>query len=120
VKLSYLPIVLLLGFIQVRAQGNAEIIHQKPIKVHHLAGTVVDPKGFTVEYAAIELRDAKDHHSIATTFADANGKFYFADRKRGEQLEIRASQKGFQTVQYTVDIGTFGEMHIRIVLSPAT
>lgn len=109
-----------LGFLQARAQGYAEIVHQKPIKVRHLAGTVVDPKGFTIEYAKIELLDVKDHHSIVSTFADANGKFYFADRKRGEQLELRASKKGFQIVRYTVNIGTFGESHLRMVLPPAT
>jgi hypothetical protein len=123
VKRWHLPIALLLmalGATRARAQGDAEIIHQKPVKVSHLAGTVVDPKGFTIEYAQIELLDAKDHHSIVSTFADANGKFYFADRKHGEQLELRASKKGFQIVRYTVNIGTFGKPHIRMVLPPAT
>ena len=104
--------------LQLCAQTQ-DVIHEKPIRLHHLEGTVVDRKGLAVPYSSIEMRDAKDHKVLATTFADANGKFFFADRKHGEQLEIRVSLKGFNTTQYTVFLSHFGKSHLRAVLTVA-
>jgi len=94
--------------------------HQKTVKLRHLTGFVVDPKGFPVAYAAIELRSAKDHQVIATTFADAKGKFFFRDLKRGTRLDIRASLKGYNIVQYPVAVGRIGKTELRMVLVPIT
>jgi len=96
------------------------VIHQKQVKLHHLIGAVVDQRGFPVEYAVVELCDPSNHHVLASTFADAQGRFSFADQKRGTQLEIRTSQKGFNTTIYEVMVREFGRSKIRIVLPVAT
>ena len=96
------------------------IFREKQIKLHHLAGTVVDPAGFPIEYATVELRDPKDNHVIASTFADAQGRFSFADHKRGEHLAIRASNRGFNIVQYNVVIRELGKSKLRVILTVAT
>jgi hypothetical protein len=108
------------SLVPAQAQSAEDVIHEKPIRLHHLAGRVVDRKGIAIPYSAIEMRDAKDHHMLATTFADANGNFSFADRKHGEKLELRISLKGFNTSQYTVYLEFFGNERLRAVLSPAT
>jgi hypothetical protein len=115
--------ILLAAILLLAALSHAkaeDVIHEKPIRLHHLAGRVVDRKGLAIPYSAIEMRDAKDQHVIATTFADANGNFSFADRKHGEKLELRISLKGFNTSQYTVYLEFFGNERLRAVLSPAT
>ena len=104
----------------LRGQGNEVIVHESPLHVRHFAGTVVDAKGMTVEYATVELRDPRDHHVLATTFADGKGNFNFDDKKYGKRVEIRAFQKGFNIAQYTVMRRPFGDVHIRLVLSAAT
>ena len=104
----------------LRGQSQEVIVHETPVHVRHFAGTVVDSKGMTVEYATVELRDPRDHRVLATTFADGKGNFYFDDKKYGKRVEIRAFQKGFNIVQYTVMLRPFGDMHIRLVLSAAT
>jgi len=100
--------------------GQDVIVHERPLHVRHFAGTVVDSKGMTVEYATVELRDPKDHRVLASTFADGKGYFSFDDRKYGKRAEIRAFQKGFNPAQYMVILKPFGDLHIRIVLSVAT
>lgn len=94
------------------------IVHQRPIRLRHLAGVIVNPKGETVAYASVELRNATDNHLLASAFADGNGKFLFADRKRGDQLQIRVSLKGFNPVQYSISEARIGEERIRVVLPP--
>jgi hypothetical protein len=101
----------------LHAQGL--IVHAKPVRLRHLSGMVVDPTGVTVPYTLIELRDATDHHVLASTFGDGNGKFSFEDRKRGTKFEIRVSRAGFQSVQYAVVIGIMGSEHIRVILPAA-
>jgi len=96
--------------------AQEEVIQQKQVKLHHLIGEVVDPRGFPVEYAVVELRDGSSHRVLASTFADAQGRFSFADRKRGAQLEIRATQKGFNPAIYEIVIREMGKSKIRIVL----
>lgn len=113
-------IVVLILLLTSRSYGQEIIVHEKSIRLKHLAGTVVDAKGSSIEYALIELRDAGNHQVIASTFADAQGKFSFADRKRSDKLEIRASRAGFNVVQYSISIGTLGKGHLRIVLPVAT
>jgi hypothetical protein len=113
-------IVVLFFFLTSSGYGQEIIIHEKSIRLKHLTGIVVDATGSSVEYALIELRDAGDHQIIASTFADAQGKFSFADRKHSDKLEIRASRAGFNIVQYSVSIGTLGRGHLRIVLPIAT
>ena len=66
------------------------LVHSKPIRLRHLAGTVVDPKGMPIDYAKIELLNGSDHRMIASTFADGKGNFSFDDRGRGQELGIRA------------------------------
>jgi hypothetical protein len=105
---------------KLRAQGSQLVIHERPLHVRHFAGTVVDSRGMWVEYATVELRDLKDHHVLASTFADGKGNFSFDDKKYGKQVELRASQKGFNVVQYTVMLKPFGDVHIRMVLPAAT
>jgi hypothetical protein len=78
---------------------------------------VVDPKGFPVAYALVELREAGNHRILATTYADAFGKFSFADRKRGVQFLLRASLKNFDTAQYSVVESIVGKERLRMVLS---
>jgi hypothetical protein len=104
----------------LRGQGQEVIVHESPLHVRHFAGTVVDSRGMTVEYATVELRDPRDHRVLASTFADGKGNFIFDDKKYGKRVEIRAFQKGFNIVQYTVMRRPFGDMHIRLVLSAAT
>jgi hypothetical protein len=116
---SAMPIMLLAVATLLYGQGQADVVHAKPIRVRHLSGTVVDPKGFSVEYAFIELLNSADHRVLATTYADAQGKFSFADRKRGEQLEVRASRAGFRRVEYNVSIAIVGKEHVRLVLPVA-
>lgn len=96
------------------------IMHEKPLHLRHLAGTVVDPKGMTIPYALIELRDPGDDHVIASTFADGNGKFSFADRKRNESFELRISLAGFQITQYNISIAIVGKDRMRVVLQTAS
>lgn len=118
---SALALIVVFFFCLVsRSQSPVNIVHEKPTRLRHLTGAVVDPTGGSIEYAVIELRNANDHQVIASTFADAQGKFSFADRKHGEKLEIRASRAGFNTVQYSVFIGPLGKSHLRIVLPAAT
>jgi Carboxypeptidase regulatory-like domain len=115
---SAIALILLMALsATLHAQGL--IVHAKPVRLRHLSGMVVDPTGVTVAYTLIELRDATDHHVIASTFGDGNGKFSFEDRKRGTKLEIRISRAGFQSVQYGVVIGIVGREHIRVVLPVA-
>lgn len=95
------------------------IIHQRQLHLRHIQGVIVDSTGATVEYAVVELRDAKDHHVIASTFADGRGKFAFEDKKRRTQWEVRASLKGFNMVQYSLKITRFGDNKMRLVLTPA-
>lgn len=95
------------------------VTHEKPLHLRHLAGTVVDPRGMTVPYALIELRDPGDNHVMASTFADGNGKFSFADRKRNESFALRISLAGFQITQYNISIATIGKDRMRAVLAVA-
>ena len=104
----------------LQGQGQEVIVHEIPLHVRHFAGTIVDSKGMTVEYATVELRNPRDHRVLATTFADGKANFSFDDKKYGKRVEIRAFQKGFNIVQYTVMRRPFGDMHIRLVLSAAT
>ena len=114
--------IVLVSLVVFSAMLSAQklIVHEKPVRLRHLAGATVDPTGLTIPYAMIELRDAKDHHMLASTFADANGKFFFADKKHGEQFEIRVSLAGFKIVQYTVSMARIGKEHLRVVLPTAT
>ena len=112
-------LILLTAAMVLHGQGQADVVHAKAVRLRHLSGTVVDPKGMSVEYAFIELLNSADHRVIATTYADAQGKFSFADHKRGELLEVRASRKGFNSVQYTVSIAVVGKEHLRVVLPVA-
>jgi len=80
---------------------------------------VVDRTGAPIEYAEIQLRDPADHPMLASTFADAKGRFAFADKKRGTQLEIRVSRNGFNILQYTLTIVAFGRDKIRVMLPVA-
>lgn len=91
----------------------------KPLRLRHIAGVIVDPKGLFIAYPAVELRDANDHHVIATSFADGNGRFHFEDRKPGEQLEIRFSMKGYQPVQYTINMARVGHASMKAVMPVA-
>jgi len=80
---------------------------------------VVDSKGMMVKYATVELCSPKDHHVLASTFADGNGYFSFDDKKYGKRVEIRVSQKGFNPARYTAMIRPFGDQHMRLVLHVA-
>jgi len=111
--------LILLTALCVQLPAQQLIIHEKPIRLRHLSGTVVDPTGASVAYTLIELRDPADHHILATTFGDAKGKFSFDDKQRGTKLEIRVSCKGFQIVQYEIAMGILGSEHIRVVLPVA-
>jgi hypothetical protein len=111
--------LVLLASLAAPLAAQQEIINEKPVRLRHFSGAIVDARGMTVEYALIELRDPKDHHVLASTFADGNGKFAFADRKHGESVELRVSNKGFNTVQYTVFLSEFGAMHWRVKLPVA-
>ncbi len=101
------------------AHGQQIVVHERPVRLRQLAGTVYDASGLAIPYAAIELRSATDHHAIASTFADGYGKFFFDKRKRGETLEIRISLKGFNTVQYAVVLRRFGGARLRVILPAA-
>lgn len=113
-------IILSASCAKLHGEGQVVIVHERPVHVRHFAGTVVDSKGMTVEYATVELRDPRDHRVLASTFADGKGNFLFDDKKYGKRVEIRAFQKGFNVVQYTVMRRPFGDLHIRMVLSAAT
>ncbi len=100
-------------------QAQDVIVHSQPVHVRHFAGTVVDSRGMTVEYATVELRDAKTHRVLASTFADGRGAFSFDDRKYGKRIEIRAFQKGFEPAQYTLMLRPFADERMRVVLTVA-
>jgi hypothetical protein len=91
----------------------------KPVRLRHLQGAAVDGAGIAVPFAAVELIDPKDHHAIASTFADGNGKFFFEDRKRGTQLELRVSRAGFKSAQYEIVMARFGQARLRVALPQA-
>ena len=95
------------------------VAHERQIKVRHLVGTVVDSRGFPVEYAVVELCDPSNHAVLASTFADAQGRFSFADQKRGHSFEIRASGQSFNITIYNVVIRELGKSKIRVVLTVA-
>ena len=101
------------------ARSQSLITHQKPVHLRQLSGTVFDSSGGTIPYALIELRDANDHHAIASTFADGYGKFFFDKRKRGETLEIQITLKGFEIVRYEVVVSRFGRARLRVILPVA-
>ncbi|HEX4322465.1 MAG TPA: hypothetical protein VHZ52_16245 [Acidobacteriaceae bacterium] len=98
------------------AQGSEDVIYSRPLHVRHFAGTIVDQKGMWIEYATVELRSPKDHHVLASTFANAQGFFSFDDKKYGKKIEIRAFAKGFNASQYTAMLRPFGDGQMRIVL----
>jgi len=100
--------------------GTQLIVHEKPIRLRHIAGTIVDRSGMTIPYALVELRDAGDQHVMASTYADGYGKFFFADRKHGENLNIRISLAGFDPAQYSISIAKIGKERFRAVLELAT
>ncbi len=104
----------------LHGQGYQEIVHQRPLHVRHFAGKIVDAKGMTVEYAAVELHDPKTHRLLASTFADGKGYFAFDDKKYGKRIELRIIQKGFNITQYTVMRKPFGDQQIRVVLTVAS
>lgn len=95
------------------------VVHERPLHVRHFAGSIVDARGLTVEYATVELHSAKDHHLVASTYADAQGNFAFDDKKYGKRIELRAYQKGFRVTQYTAMRRPFGDLHMRLVLPAA-
>ena len=94
------------------------VVEDKPLRLRHIAGVVVDQKGLFIAYPAVELRDGNDHRVIATTFADGNGHFHFEDRKPGELLEIRFSIKGYQPSQYTIQVARVGHETMKAVMAP--
>jgi len=107
------------GPISVLAQGQSIVVHERPLHVQHFSGSIVDSKGLMVEYATVELRSPKDHHLLASTYADAQGNFSFDDKKYGKRIEIRAIQKGFNVTQYTAMYRPFGDVHMHLVLTAA-
>jgi hypothetical protein len=117
VKLPILLSFFLAFSTAVLAQEVVE--HPKPVQLRHIHGVVVNAAGNSIPYALIELRDAGDHHVLATNFADGNGKFSLPDRKRGEQLEIRASIAGFKAAQYAISMAIVGKERLRVVLLAA-
>lgn len=115
-----LPILLiLLALFSSALPAQELIVHEKPARLRHIQGTVVDSAGNSIPYVPIELRDAGDHHVLATNYADGIGKFSFPDRKWGEQLEIRASIAGFKTAQYAISLARLGKERLRVVLHAA-
>lgn len=101
------------------AQGNEDVIYGKPQHARHFAGTVVDPRGLAVDYATVELRSPKDHHVLASNFADGRGFFSFDDKKYGKSVEIRISKKGYNPSLYTAVLKPFADEHMKLVLHPA-
>jgi len=115
-----LPILsILLAVFPATLCAQQLVVHKKPVRLRHIQGTVGDSAGKWIPYASVELRDARDHHVLATNFADANGKFSFPDHKSGEQLEIRASVAGFRGAQYAISTAKFGRQNVRVVLPAA-
>ena len=100
----------------IRAQGYEFVIHEKPLRVRHISGVIVDQKGLFIAYPAVELRDPNDNHVLATSFADGNGRFHFEDRKPGEIVEIRFLMKGFNPVQYTLEMARIGHESMKAVM----
>ena len=113
--------VLLSFFIafSVAVPAQELVVHAKPVRLRHIDGVVVNAAGNSIPYVFVELRDAQDHHVLATNYADGNGKFSFPDRKRGEQLEIRASIAGFKAAQYAISIAIVGKESFKVVLPAA-
>ena len=111
---------MVVAFFPSAMSARQTVAQQKLVKLHHLVGTVVDKRGFPVEYAVVELCDPSNHAVLASTFADAQGRFSFADRRRGTQLEIRASQKGFNITTYEIVVREFGKSKLRVILTVAT
>ena len=119
-RLLKLPILLLFLIAFSAAIPAQEVVeHPKPVRLRHIDGVVVNTVGNSIPYVLIELRDATDHRVLATNFADGNGKFSLPDRKRGEQLEIRASIAGFKSAQYSISMALVGKELLRVVLLTA-
>jgi hypothetical protein len=112
-------LVILAQCLAAHAQGNEVMVYEQPIHTRHFSGTIVDPRGMTVEYATVELRSPKDHHLLASTFADGHGFFSFDDRKYGKRVVLRVIQKNFDMVQYTAILRPFGEEHLRLKITIA-
>ena len=100
-------LLLMVGSLPALGQDTV-VVHERPVHARHFAGTVVDAKGMWVEYATVELRSPKDHHLLASTYADGNGRFAFDDKKYGKVIEVRVMRKGFAATQYTVVRKPFG------------
>ena len=101
------------------AQGNEVMVYEQPIHTRHFSGTIVDQRGMTVEYATVELRSPKDHHVLASTFADGRGFFTFDDKKYGKRVLLRVIQKNFDMAQYTAILRPFGDEHLRLKITAA-
>jgi hypothetical protein len=111
-----LIVLMLMTALSAALHAQELVVHEKPVRLRHLSGIVVDSTGAGVAYSLIELRDVKDHHVVASTFGDAKGKFFFDDRKYGKRVEIRVSLAGFNMVQYSVVLKRFGQTQLRAVL----
>ncbi len=111
---------LLVAPITTSLSAQYDVVHAKPVRLRYLTGTVVDQTGAAIQYASVELRSVTDHHVVASTFADANGKFLFSDRKRGERFEVRVSANGFNSAQYAVFLSLVGKGQLRVVLPVGT
>ena len=105
--------------VAAQAQGNEVTVYERLIHVRHFAGTIVDQRGMTVEYATVELRSPKDHHLLASTYADGRGFFTFDDKKYGKRVVLRVIQKNFNMAQYNAILRPFGDEHLRLKITAA-
>ena len=117
--LAIVAIMLAAPGLHARAKKIKPVVDDQPIHVRHFSGTVVDSRGMTVEYATVEVHNAKTHQLLASTFADSKGYFTFDDKKYGKKIELRILQKGFKPVQYTALLRPFGDQHLRLTISAA-
>lgn len=92
------------------------IIYDKPVRLRHLVGTVLEPRGFTVEHAKLELWDPQSRKLIQTTFSNPFGSFGFTNPDSLKELEIHVSCQGYQSVQYTVELNHHGAKELRVTL----
>jgi hypothetical protein len=110
--------LLLLGA-AFQAKAQFLIIHEKPVHLRHVTGVVIDQAGSPIPAAKVELRAVVDHHVLASTITDAEGRFTFPRKRVSTLLELRTSCKNFQIVQYTISVRWIARGKIKIVLPVA-
>jgi hypothetical protein len=105
-----------LGVLAQSASGQSLIVHQRPVHLRRLAGSVIDPSGSPIPGARIEIQSAADHRVLFSAISDSAGRFSFTNDAVPSPAELLVSHDLFQPVQYVVVLRWFAHGQLRIVL----